>query len=200
VTLTVDSFGGRGVKEVCSHGARPVAAHDRVHDIAGAVDWLKAQPFVLADRIAVIGQSHGGATVLFATLRQDNADWPLPQPGFAAAIAFYPDCTLRGRTGRRFEALRPVLILIGDRDDWTPADKCRDLMPRVRGAPVALHVYPGALHAFDSVGLAPRFRPEVSNRNKPRNCCGAWIGYDEPSYRDAVARVDFFLRQHLGRP
>jgi dienelactone hydrolase len=200
VTLMVDSFAGRGVKEVCTRGARPVSPRDRAFDVAGATDWLKAQPFVRADRIAVIGQSHGGATTLFATLREVDATSPLPMPGFAAAVAFYPDCTLRGRTDRRFEALRPTLILIGDKDDWTPAGWCRDLMPRLRGAPVTLHIYPEALHSFDSVGLKPLYRPEVANRSKPGGCCGAWIGYDAQAYRDAVAKVEAFLRQHLGRP
>lgn len=199
VALMVDSFGGRGVKEVCTRGAFPVDARDRVHDIAGAVTWLQAQPFVRADRIAVIGQSHGGAATLFATLKEDGDRRPLPAPGFAASIAFYPDCSLRGRTDKRFEAQRPLMILIGDKDDWTPSARCHDLLPRLRGAAVDLHTYPNALHGFDSVGLAPRYRPEVSNRNLPGGCCGAWIGYDEAAYRDAVARIDAFLRQHLGR-
>lgn len=200
VALMVDSFGGRGVKEVCTRGAFAVDARDRAHDIAGAVAWLQAQPFVRADRIAVIGQSHGGAATLFATLKEDGDRRSLPTPGFAAAIAFYPDCSLRGRIDKRFEVQQPLMILIGDKDDWTPSAKCHELMPRLRGAPVALHTYPNALHSFDSVGMAPRYRPEVSNRNLPGGCCGAWIGYDEEAYRDALVKVEAFLRQYLGRP
>ncbi|MCW5747079.1 MAG: dienelactone hydrolase family protein [Alphaproteobacteria bacterium] len=198
--LMVDSFGGRGVKEVCTGGTRPVNARDRAFDIAGATTWLKTQSFVRAERIAVIGQSHGGAATLFATLKEDGDRRPLPEPGFAAAVAFYPDCTLRGRTEKRFDAQRPTMILIGDKDDWTLSQRCHELLPRLTGAPVSLHTYPDALHGFDSVGLVPRFRPEVRNRNKPGGCCGAWIGYDEAAYRDARGKVDAFLRQHLERP
>ncbi|QQS10946.1 MAG: dienelactone hydrolase family protein [Rhodospirillales bacterium] len=197
VAMMIDSFGGRGVKEVCTRGSRPVEARDRARDIAGAVDWLKARPFVRPDRVAVLGQSHGAAATLFAALREDGGR-PLPAPGFAAAIAFYPDCSLRGRTDKRFEVLRPTLVLIGEKDDWTPAERCRDLLPRIGGAPLELRTYPDALHAFDSVGVAPRYRPEVSNRTKPGGCCGAWIGYHEASYLDARARVAAFLAQHLG--
>ncbi|HEX9470507.1 MAG TPA: hypothetical protein VF957_13290 [Bradyrhizobium sp.] len=51
----------------------------------------------------------------------------------------------------------PMLILIGERDDWTEA--CRDMVDgrddwglsrqKGEGAPVRLVVYPDAYHAFD---------------------------------------------------
>jgi dienelactone hydrolase len=59
----------------------------------------------------------------------------------------------------------PALILIGEKDDWTPADDCRRLvegeneigMSREKsdGPPIRLIVYPGAYHGFDRPGLPP---------------------------------------------
>ena len=56
----------------------------------------------------------------------------------------------------------PTLILIGEKDDWTPADACRRLvdgegdfgMSREKGdgPPIRLIVYPGAYHDFDRPG------------------------------------------------
>jgi dienelactone hydrolase len=46
----------------------------------------------------------------------------------------------------------PVLILLGDADDWTPAVRC-DVF-RSYGA-IELKVYKGAPHSFDNPG-APR--------------------------------------------
>jgi dienelactone hydrolase len=200
VALVIDSFTGRGIKEVCTRAGGRVDARERAWDIDGAASWLKAQPFVRADRIGLMGQSHGGAATLFATLRDLSDKSPPPTPAFVAAIAFYPDCTLRGRTTQRFDVQRPLMILIGEKDDWTPADKCRELLPRLSGKPVEMHTYPDAVHAFDATSAKVHFRPDVSNRNKPGGCCGAWIGYNEPAYRDALKRVEAFWQLHLGPP
>jgi dienelactone hydrolase len=200
VALVIDSFTGRGIKEVCTRAGGRVDARERAWDINGAASWLKAQPFVRADRIGLMGQSHGGAATLFATLRDLSDKSPPPTPAFVAAIAFYPDCTLRGRTAQRFEVQRPLMILVGEKDDWTPADRCRELLPRLSGKPFEMHTYPDAVHAFDNPGSKVRFRAEVSNRNKPGGCCGAWIGYNEPAYRDALKRVEAFWSLHLGPP
>ena len=197
VALVLDSFGGRDVRETCT-GKQSVEARERAWDAAAAVSWLRHQSFVRPDRVALQGHSHGAASVLFAALREAHDQKPPPAPAFRAAIAFYPDCTLRGRTAKSFEALVPVQILIGERDDWTPADKCRDLLTRVSGGPVGLTAYPGAYHGFDAVGVRPRYRDEVRNRHKPGGCCGAWVGFDEPAYRDALQRVEGFLRAELG--
>ena len=73
---------------------------------------------------------------------------------FRAAIAFYPPCL-----GLKGSMTVPTLILIGELDDWTPADECRNLaegrddygISRQKGLgfPIELVVYPGAYHGFD---------------------------------------------------
>lgn len=199
VAVVLDSFGGRGVKEVCT-GKQNVEARDRAWDAAGAANWLKSQSFVKPDRIALQGHSHGAAAVLFAALAEEGDRSPPPAPAFQAATAYYPDCTLRGRTGKSFRAQVPIEILVGEADDWTPADKCRELLPRVNGEPVELTTYPGAYHSFDGTTIKPRYREDVRNRNKPGGCCGAWIGFDEPAYRDSLKRVEAFLQKTLGGP
>jgi dienelactone hydrolase len=199
VALVLDSFGGRGVTEVCT-GKQNVDARERAWDAAGAAAWLKAQPFVLGDRIALQGHSHGGAAVLFAALAEEGDRSPPPVPFFRAVTAFYPDCSLRGRTAKSFGALVPIEILIGDKDDWTPAERCRELLPRLTGGPVDLTVYPGAYHGFDATTSKPHYRAEVRNRNKPGGCCGAWVGFDAPAYRESLTRVEAFLTTRLGGP
>ena len=46
---------------------------------------------------------------------------------FRAAVAFYPPCR-----GFRGNVTIPTLILIGERDDVTPAADCRDLVEGAR--------------------------------------------------------------------
>lgn len=45
-----------------------------------------------------------------------------------------------------------TLILIGNADDWTPPERCERWVERVNrnGHALALHVFPGALHGFDT--------------------------------------------------
>ena len=84
----------------------------------------------------------------------------------------------------------PTLILIGDQDDGTPADRCRDMVARARsdGAPIALIVYPGGHHNFDVALLTPGVRYR-----------GIWLEYDEPAAKDAEEQTRAFLARHLAR-
>lgn len=92
-----------------------------------------------------MGGSHGGSTTL-ATMAQ-----PGSKPGFAAAVALYPGCNARfgewrpGTSGV-YRPQAPLLILVGEKDDWTPAAPCVELAERSRaaGLPVRTKVYPGA--------------------------------------------------------
>ena len=112
-------------------------------------------------RVGVAGWSNGA----FAALQVMDAARERPADGFRAAIAVYPDC--RFDIATRFYA--PLLILIGGRDDWTPAISCRELAasPTPRPAPVLLHVYPEAYHSFDNPSATRQYLPNVENANKP---------------------------------
>ena len=199
--LIADSFNPRGTRQVCT--PRPqvaVAPMQRAGDARAAARVLAERPEIDGSRLALMGFSHGGASTLFASLSEEGKE-RAPQP-FLAAIAFYPDCSLRGRVTQSFAASTPVLILIGEADDWTPAQRCRDLMPRIdaAGAPVTLKTYPDAYHGYDVVGSKLRFRPDVANRNKPGGCCGAMLGFNEPAFLDSQIQVEQFLARYLGVP
>ena len=86
-----------------------------------------------------MGWSHGGMTVFETVSNRAMNEPPRPRP-FKAAIAFYPWCNLKLQ---RVDA--PLLVLIGDADDWTPVTYCRQ-MELIGSAPheYQLIVYPGA--------------------------------------------------------
>src|SRR5438876_7377939 len=86
--LVVDSFTTRGISNTCS--GEPAA---RAADAYGALAWLARQPFVDANRVAVIGFSAGGiATLSIAEERDFELFENEGEHGFKAAVAFYPAC------------------------------------------------------------------------------------------------------------
>jgi dienelactone hydrolase len=148
VTLTVDSFGPRGIKNTCNSGA-PV---DLAFDAFRALSFLAREPFVDPDRVVALGFSQGGWLAL--TSVEHGAVEQTSQNKFRAAIAFYPPCL-----GFKGNMTVPTLVLIGELDDWTLAVECRNMVEgrddwgisrqQGLGTPIGLVVYPGAYHAFD---------------------------------------------------
>jgi dienelactone hydrolase len=152
VTLTVDSFGPRGIKNTCSGGSQAETAFDAYR----ALDFLVRERSVDPDRVAPLGFSQGGWLALSSVEHGVVERSSLHK--FRAAAAFYPPC--RAISG---DLTVPALIMIGELDDWTPADGCRSLVEgsddygvsrrRGQGVPIKLIVYPGAWHAFDAPAI-----------------------------------------------
>lgn len=154
--LLPDSFNTRGYRQICTQRGeeRAIRPAHRAHDALAAARWLAAQPFVDGLRLALIGWSNGGSTVL-ATVdasRKERSASP-----FRAAIAFYPGCRISAeRAG--YATNVPLTILIGGADDWTSPEPCRALAGK---ASVRLIEYPGAVHDFDHPNAPRRTRTGV---------------------------------------
>jgi dienelactone hydrolase len=179
VVLAPDSFGPRGVNQVCTKGT-VVSGNTRVADVAGALDFLNSLSFVQRGNIGLIGHSHGGWT----TVRAVQKGFGLAERGLKAAVAYYPLCWAAFDGGVDV----PLLILIGDKDDWTPADNCRKLQAAGFGRPELVETiyYPNARHSFDT--KAP-----------DRNAYGHLLGYDPVAAPDAEARTRAFFERMLTR-
>jgi dienelactone hydrolase len=91
VVLFPDSFGPRHISEICSTRDRAAGTLARPRDAYGALAWLRAQPFVVPDRVAVLGWSNGAGTVMRSIVANSDArPANLRHGGFRAAVAFYP--------------------------------------------------------------------------------------------------------------
>jgi dienelactone hydrolase len=179
VVLAPDSFGPRGESNVCG-SSKAVTGDMRVADVAGAIAFLAAQPFVQRDRIGLIGQSHGGWT----TVRAVQKNYGLAAIGLKAAVAYYPRCTAAFDT----HVDVPLLILIGNKDDWTPADDCRKLQAAGFDRPELVDVvyYPNARHSFDNHDIIP-----------DRTYFTHHLGYDSVAAPDAEAHTRAFFEKYL---
>lgn len=171
--LVLDSLSPRGERELCTQkiGTRKVTNLHRRLDALAAVAWLAAQPGVDAQRIGLLGWSHGGSAVLSATnerhLEVASATF---KPSFA--VAFYPGCEADLKRGYQHSAR--LLLLLGEADDWTPAAPCKRLAQQAvrssaaerSGATVEIESYAGAFHGFDSTA-AVQVRKDVPNGVNP---------------------------------
>lgn len=177
VALMVDSLGARGLATACGGSLT-----DQPNDAFAALKYLSQQLFVAADRIAVLGNSMGGYSALQAIDRDLRPRYV--EERFRAVVAYYPSC---GIPAAMMGA--PALVLIGELDDWTPAEQCRRMVAHARpdGVPIALTVYPGAFHGFNFAMLKPG-----------RSNLGHWLEYNEPAAKDAEDKVRAFLATNLG--
>ena len=85
------------------------------NDVAAALKVLKATPGVDPNRIFLQGYSWGAISSLFA---MDPNTPSVHDAKIADLVAYYPNCY------DKVEFSTPTLVLIGDKDDWTPAKLC----------------------------------------------------------------------------
>lgn len=209
VVLMPDSFTTRGHPGgVCTDASRSrgeVGPARRVVDAYAALAHARSLPFVDGQRVGVMGGSHGGSTTLAVMAAPESGGEPLARErrgGFAAAVALYPGCraalgSWRGDGGGSYRALAPLLILIGEKDDWTPAAPCVELARSSRATehPVDIVVYPGAHHSFDS-DRPVRYVATRVNMNAPTGR-GATTGGDPQAWADSIRRVTEFFERTL---
>jgi dienelactone hydrolase len=196
VVMIPDSFTTRGrASGVCTH-----ASPDRA-----TLAYARSQPYVDGHHVGLMGGSHGGTTTLHSMTAPESEREPLAREkreGFAAAVALYPSCRVplggwRADGTGAYRSVAPLLILIGDADDWTPAEPCRKLAESARAAtpPVDITVYLGAHHSFDR-DRAVRYVAARVNISAPGSR-GATTGGHPRAWADSIRRVAAFFGQHL---
>ena len=167
VALTLDYYAdaGRGLTRAQEQRNWPAWQAT----IRNAVTWLRANPAVAGQPVALVGYSRG------AMLAISIGDTALP---VAAIVDLYGAGSDDDPPTAHLAAFPPLLILHGDADSNLPVALAHRLHERLRanGADVEIHIYPGAGHGFD-MPWSPAYSPEAA--------------------ADAWRRTIAFLRQRL---
>jgi dienelactone hydrolase len=183
--FVLDSFSGRGLRRLCG-GSAALTGRMRAPDVFAAAAYLKTLPQIDPKRIAAIGYSHGGWTLLWAAATEAR----YPDTDIRAFIMFYPSCG----GWKALPGMALVLMLLEGKDDWTPAAPCEALAHAASraGRSVTAVAYPDAHHHFDGAELRRRvIVPDA------RGGLGATIDYNPRAHEDAEKQVRAFLRENL---
>jgi dienelactone hydrolase len=185
LAVLVDGFGPRGYAAGFprfSYETRPESLNEvtvRPLDAYGALAYLRKRNDVVADRVALQGWSNGASATL-ATMSVDapGITSPTPATGFRGALAFYPECGVKGQFPNGVMPYAPVRVLHGDADEEVSPRRCAVLVEKsaARGGDIQFQLYPGATHGFDD--------PNPVHQDNPANATAT---------ADAIARATAFF-------
>lgn len=200
--VIVDSHTPRSILDydmwrlVCAGQLLPGA--ERAGDVMTAISDASAMPFVDQDRLALIGMSHGGWSImeLLALDTAGRVPFNLTRPpaalsrdglsGVQAVILVYPWCGLANRARRRPWAHdAPALFLLARDDVIAPAAECERVADALEaaGKDVSTVVYPDVTHGFDQMEHTPL----------------STLVFDEAATRDAIANALATMDRAVGR-
>ncbi|WP_322029526.1 dienelactone hydrolase family protein [Paraburkholderia sp. J76] len=147
-SLVVDSFTGRGIRNTERDQTQLSMTAD-IADAYAALRLLATDPRIDRGRIAVMGFSRGGVAALYSSLEPFRTASMEGNLRFAAHIAFYPSCGIAYESAHLDGS--PILMLIGGKDNYTPAAPCIAYADSLRskGARVTIKEYRNAWHGFD---------------------------------------------------
>ncbi len=200
VTLLIDFMGPRGAQQVCQGPQAGVTLGRTVKDFYQASDFLRKLPYVIPDKVAMVGYSQGALIALFNNSKSFREEFRQNR-GFDAYVSFYPPCRIMSLGPNKFvidvvqkDMEKPHLLLLGGADNETPASDCESLIEPIKasGKPVQLHTYPNESHCWDCKSL--------NGFTKPGRLGTVTYTYSETATLDSFQRTKVFLRESLKLP
>tara|TARA_B110000263_G_scaffold249505_1_gene267301 strand:+ start:597 stop:1556 length:960 start_codon:yes stop_codon:yes gene_type:complete len=147
-TFELKSFSSRDVTSTVGSQVEVTMA-SMVLDSYKALDVLSNHSNIDKNNIAITGWSLGGGVALFSGW--NNLIVAInPNNSFAAHLPIYPPCFIKADFMDFTNA--PIHILIGEKDDWTPALACEELVDSLNDKKenIDITVYENSYHGFDS--------------------------------------------------
>ena len=147
-TATLHSFSSRDVESTVGEQVSATVAMI-VHDSYMLLSKLNTKENIDINRVAITGWSLGGGVSLFSAW-EDVQLQLTPNLKFAAHLPIYPPCIANVDKLQFSDA--PIHILIGEVDNWVPAEPCVELINGLgdKGKENAdITVFPNSHHSFD---------------------------------------------------
>lgn len=162
--VLVDSFAPRRISRMAAFATVCTGAQlrgrERAGDLYAAMAWARTQRWADPERIIAMGWSHGGWTIMDALALRSGAemaratgidDLPAePLEGLAGTMIVYPYASVGSLAGRRDWRMAPASIAVLCGRDYivgTPRGPLE--RQRARGAPIDIHFFEDATHAFE---------------------------------------------------
>ena len=157
-TFIVDTFTPRSLGNMSGSKVSSINIAANISDALHSLKLLATHPQIDANRIFHMGWSLGGTTVLDAAMPAIGKNVLPSGLRWAGSASLYPGCNIKWRTDHLGVAPAPILMLLGEIDDNTPAPACVDYAQTLArdGNPFNVTVFPGAGRDFDRREERPR--------------------------------------------
>jgi dienelactone hydrolase len=204
-SLEVDMWAARGISNRDGIARRPSHIH-AMPDAYGALRFLASHPRIIADRIGAMGMSFGANLSVSVASDRVGKQYANHGPDFQAVMPLYPACwgfepgERRARLVDRGFPRIPLLLMIGDRDDYDAdgGNSCRNLT--LIGTPAArqrasFHVFPGATHGWERLRGSVRYQDPAAARGR-----GGWVYVErnDAVTQESIRRAVAFFQENLG--
>lgn len=189
-----DSAKSRNVsgKAMMSRKLMPI---DRAMEVFWIKDLIKDMKFADMNKIALMGMSHGGDTVIDALVYASEDPNTYNLDGVKTVITFYPGCRkpifgvkLTKNYGSAWSQKNiPVSIFQGSIDKWNKIELCQGVVERQKqaGTPIKYHFYEKARHCFDEI-----YHKDLATAKNDKDC-----RYDEKFSKLAKDEVEKKLKE-----
>lgn len=150
--LVVDSFKPRKIAST-SVNQSLVSSWAMENDAFAALAHLKSDKRIDPERIGIMGVSKGGLVAQNAAMMVRRELRRTGSLAFALHVPIAPDCV--GQFRNAATTGRPILYMLAELDDLTPARPCLEYAERLKKAGntnVSVKVYPGQHHAWELTG------------------------------------------------
>ena len=146
-TFELNSFKSRNITSTVGSQVEVTTA-SIILDAYKAFEELSKHPNINKNKVSITGWSLGGAVALFSgwkpIMKAISKDLK-----FASHLSFYPPCFFDPENTEFTDS--PIHILIGELDNWTPAEPCNYFVKKIsNNSNVNLTIYPDSHHSFDS--------------------------------------------------
>jgi len=148
--VLLDSFSPRGFSTVCSNKFQ-MWQEARVVDAIAVLKKLRSDSRIDGSKIALGGHSNGALTAFMTSFVDSSQVVKTDSLGFAAYFAVGASCEL---TFKRPKLWAPLLLISGEKDDYTFPEPCRAEASRLQdaGSNVTIKIIPGANHEMSTTG------------------------------------------------